>query len=205
MRTLILSTGNRNKVFEMKEILKDLPLNIISKDEAGLGDVEVVEDGVSLEENSLKKARALKALTEYMVMADDSGLFVDSLAGAPGVYSSRYGGEDGNDELNNETLLKNLQGLDRTANFQSVIALIDEDGREYTVKGICDGSLLHEPRGSNGFGYDPLFVPEGYEKSFSELPKEIKNAISHRRRAIDGLKDVMIQIMGEDNENSSRK
>ena len=205
MRKLILSTGNRNKVFEMKEILKDLPLNIISKDEAGLGDVEVVEDGVSLEENSLKKARALKALTEYMVMADDSGLFVDSLAGAPGVYSSKYGGEDGNDELNNKTLLKNLQGLDRTANFQSVIALIDEDGREYTVKGICDGSLLHEPRGSNGFGYDPLFVPEGYEKSFSELPKEIKNAISHRRRAIDGLKDVMIQIMGEDNENSSRK
>ena len=147
MRKLILSTGNRNKVFEMKEILKDLPLNIISKDEAGLGDVEVVEDGVSLEENSLKKARALKALTEYMVMADDSGLFVDSLAGAPGVYSSRYGGEDGNDELNNKTLLKNLQGLDRTANFQSVIALIDEDGREYTVKGICDGSLLHEQIG----------------------------------------------------------
>jgi XTP/dITP diphosphohydrolase len=205
MRRLILSTGNRNKVLEIKEILKDLPLDITSKDEAGLGDVEVVEDGESLEENSLKKARALKALTEYMVMADDSGLFVDSLAGAPGVYSSRYGGEDGNDELNNETLLKNLQGLDRTSNFQSVIALIDEEGREYTVKGICEGSLLHEPRGSNGFGYDPLFVPVGYEKSFAELPKEIKNAISHRRRAIDGLRDVMIKILGEDHENFSRK
>lgn len=205
MRRLVISTGNRNKVLEIKEILKDLPVEIISKDEVGLGNLEVIEDGETLEENSLKKARALKANIEYMVMADDSGLFVDALSGAPGVYSSRYGGEDGNDELNNETLLKNLKGLDRAANFQSVIALIDENGREYSVKGICEGSLLQEPRGSNGFGYDPLFVPDGYDRSFAELPKEIKNAVSHRRRAIDGLRDVMIQILGEDHENSGCK
>lgn len=202
MRKLVLSTGNKNKVMEIREILKDLAIEVLSKDEAGLGDIEVVEDGETLEDNSIKKARALKELTDHMVMADDSGLFVDSLDGAPGVYSSRYGGEDGNDRLNNITLISNLKGKNRTASFQSVIALIDENGIEHTVKGICRGSLLEEPRGTNGFGYDPLFVPEGYDKSFAELPKEVKNSISHRRRAIDGLREVIVKILGEDDENT---
>ena len=204
MRRLVLSTGNKNKVYEIKEILKDLPMEVLSKDEAGLSDVEVIEDGDTLEYNSLKKARALKELTPYMVMADDSGLFVDALGGAPGVYSSRYGGEDGNDKLNNETLLRNLNGKARTAAFHSVIALIDEKGKEYFVEGICKGSLLEEERGSNGFGYDPLFVPEGYDKSFAQLPYEVKNSISHRRRAIDGLREVLTRILGEENENTGR-
>ncbi len=200
MRKLILSTGNKNKVKEIRDILKDLPIEVLSKDEIGLVDFDVVEDGVTLEENSLKKARELSRLVNYMVMADDSGIFVDSLGGEPGVYSARYGGEDGNDDLNNLTLLKNLKGKDRTASFQSVIALITEDKREYTVKGICKGRVLEEPKGDNGFGYDPLFVPDGFQKTFAELDGDIKNSISHRRRAIDGLREKLIEILGEKDE-----
>lgn len=200
MRKLILSTGNKNKVKEIRDILKDLPIEVLSKDEIGLVDFDVVEDGVTLEENSLKKARELSRLVDYMVMADDSGIFVDSLGGEPGVYSARYGGEDGNDDLNNLTLLKNLKGKDRTASFQSVIALITEDKREYTVKGICKGRVLEEPKGDNGFGYDPLFVPDGFQKTFAELDGDIKNSISHRRRAIDGLREKLIEILGEKDE-----
>lgn len=200
MRKLILSTGNKNKVKEIRDILKDLPIEVLSKDEIGLVDFDVVEDGVTLEENSLKKARELSRLVDYMVMADDSGIFVDSLGGEPGVYSARYGGEDGNDDLNNLTLLKNLKGKDRTASFQSVIALITEDKREYTVKGICKGRVLEEPKGDNGFGYDPLFVPDGFQRTFAELDGDIKNSISHRRRAIDGLREKLIEILGEKDE-----
>ena len=202
MRKLVLSTSNKNKVNEIREILKELPVEILSKEDAGLGHLEVIEDGDTLELNSLKKARAIKELTPYMVMADDSGLFVDALGGDPGVYSSRYGGEDGNDKLNNETLLKNLKNNDRTAAFRSVIALIDENGNEYVMEGVCRGTLLEEEKGSSGFGYDPLFVPEGYNKSFAEMPYEIKNSISHRRRAIDGLKEILTRLLGDENENT---
>ncbi len=197
MRKLILSTDNRNKAKELREILKDLPLEILTKKEAGVENLQVVEDGDTLEHNSLKKARELAELVDHMVMADDSGLFVDALDGAPGVYSSRYGGEDGNDSLNNKTLLKNLQGKERTAAFRTVIALITEDGREMTVQGECRGEILEEPRGENGFGYDPLFVPSGYSETFAQLPSEIKNSISHRRRAIDALREKLEEILSE--------
>ena len=197
MRKLILSTDNKNKAKELREILKDLPLEILTKKEAGVENLQVVEDGDTLEHNSLKKARELAELVDHMVMADDSGLFVDALDGAPGVYSSRYGGEDGNDSLNNKTLLKNLQGKERTATFRTVIALITEDGREMTVQGECRGEILEEPRGENGFGYDPLFVPSGYSETFAQLPSEIKNSISHRRRAIDALREKLEEILSE--------
>jgi|SRR5690554_395024 len=203
MRKLILSTGNKNKVKEIKDILKDLPIEVLSKDDVGLKNFDVVEDGTTLEENSLKKARELSKLVDHMVMADDSGIFVDSLGGQPGVYSARYGGEDGNDELNNITLLNNLKGKERTASFQSVIALITEDKKEYTVKGICKGRVLEEPRGDNGFGYDPLFVPDGFEETFAQLDGDVKNSISHRRRALDGLREKLIEILGENNEGTS--
>jgi XTP/dITP diphosphohydrolase len=197
MRKLILSTDNKNKAKELREILKDLPLEILTKKEAGVENLQVVEDGDTLEHNSLKKARELAELVDHMVMADDSGLFVDALDGAPGVYSSRYGGEDGNDSLNNKTLLKNLQGKERTATFRTVIALITEDGREMTVQGECRGEILEESRGENGFGYDPLFVPSGYSETFAQLPSEIKNSISHRRRAIDALREKLEEILSE--------
>ena len=197
MRRLILSTDNKNKAKELREILKDLPLEILTKKEAGVENLQVVEDGDTLEYNSLKKARELAELVDHMVMADDSGLFVDALDGEPGVYSSRYGGEDGNDALNNRTLLRNLKGRERTAAFRTVIALITENGKEYTVKGECRGRILEEPRGDNGFGYDPLFVPEGYSETFAQLPADIKNSISHRRRAIDALREKLEEILGE--------
>ena len=197
MRRLILSTDNKNKAKELREILKDLPLEILTKKEAGVDNLQVVEDGDTLEYNSLKKARELAELVDHMVMADDSGLFVDALDGEPGVYSSRYGGEDGNDALNNRTLLRNLKGRERTAAFRTVIALITENGKEYTVKGECRGRILEEPRGDNGFGYDPLFVPEGYSETFAQLPADIKNSISHRRRAIDALREKLEEILGE--------
>lgn len=203
MRKLVLSTGNKNKVKEIKDILKDLPILVLSKDDVGLLNFDVIEDGSTLEENSLKKARELSKLVDYMVMADDSGIFVDALGGEPGVFSARYGGEDGNDELNNITLLKNLEGKERTASFQSVIALITEDKMEYTVKGICKGRVLEEPQGDNGFGYDPLFVPDGYDKTFAQLDGSIKNTISHRRRAIDELRDKLIEILGEKDEGTN--
>ncbi|MDX9916908.1 MAG: RdgB/HAM1 family non-canonical purine NTP pyrophosphatase [Gudongella sp.] len=205
MRKLVVSTGNRNKIAEIKEILKDLPVEVLSKSDIGFENLEVTEDGDTLEENSLKKARALKELTEYMVMADDSGLFVDSLDGAPGVHSSRYGGDKGNDFLNNQTLLKNLEGKDRKASFYTVIAFIDEKGNEYILKGKCEGSLLKEMRGTNGFGYDPIFVPDGYKKSFAELPIDVKNSISHRKRAVEALKEILTIILGENDENTGGK
>lgn len=203
MRKLVLSTGNKNKVKEIKEILKDMPIQILTKDEVGLADLEVVEDGTTLEYNSLKKARAISNLVDAIVMADDSGLFVDSLNGDPGVYSSRYGGEDGNDALNNKVLLKNLQGKDRQATFKSVIAFITEDKKEYTVYGECKGNILEEADGDNGFGYDPIFSPEGYEDSFASMPIDIKNSISHRKRALDRFREKLLKIVGEIDENTS--
>lgn len=197
MRKLILSTDNKNKAKELREILKDLPIEILTKQEAGIEDLHVVEDGDTLQHNSLKKARELAALVDAMVMADDSGLFVDSLGGDPGVYSSRYGGEDGNDALNNRTLLQNLEGKDRKASFKTVIALITEDNQEYTVEGECKGKILESPLGENGFGYDPLFVPDGYSETFAQLPSSIKNSISHRRRAIDALREKLEEILSE--------
>lgn len=203
MRKLVISTGNMNKVKEIKEILKDMSIQILTKDEVGLHDLEVVEDGTTLEANSLKKARAISSLIDAIVMADDSGLFVDSLNGEPGVYSSRYGGEDGNDSLNNKVLLENLKGKNREATFKSVIAFITEDKNEYTVYGECKGKILDCPDGNNGFGYDPIFSPDGYEQSFASMPIAVKNSISHRKRALDKFREKLIEIVGEIDENIS--
>ena len=188
-RTIVVSSGNKNKIKEIKEIFKDLPVNIVSKGEIGLGDLEIEEDGDTLYDNSLKKAQGLKKHTRHIVMSDDSGLFVEALNNAPGVHSSRYAGEDGNDKKNNEKLLRELKDEEnREAYFKSVIVLIDEEGNELTGEGICKGRIIHEEIGSNGFGYDPLFVPEGYNNTFGELDDESKNKISHRKKALEDLK-----------------
>lgn len=194
MRKLVLSTDNENKAREIGEILGDLPIQVLTKTEAGIRDLQVVEDGTTLEENSLKKARELSLRVDAMVLADDSGLFVDSLGGEPGVYSARYGGEEGNDALNNKTLLRNLEGKDRRASFKTVIALITEDGKEFAVEGECPGRILEKPTGEGGFGYDPLFVPDGYQESFAQMTPETKNSISHRRKALDALREILEEI-----------
>lgn len=196
-RKLILSTNNEHKVEEIKNILKGLPIEVLSKKDIGMANFDVEEDGDTLEENSTKKAKALADKIEYMVMADDSGLFVDALNGEPGVYSSRYAGEEGNDGKNNKKLLKELKDVPlekRTASFYSVIAIVTEEKEIFTVKGQCKGYINFEPKGDNGFGYDPLFVPLGYNKSFAELGNDIKNKISHRARALEEIQDLISNL-----------
>ena len=208
-RMLILSTGNKNKVREIKEILKELPIEVVSKDDINLGHIDVVEDGTTLSENSIKKARTLSEYTEYMVMADDSGLFVDALNGDPGVYSNRYAGFEGDDNANNIKLLAALKDIEieeRTAKFITVIALVLEDKEIITMTGEIKGSIAVENMGSNGFGYDPLFIPEGYDRSFAQLGHEIKNKISHRAKALEELKKIITKLLEDDSdENNSSK
>lgn len=198
-RKLVLSTGNNHKTDEIRDILKDLDIEVLSKNDIGAESLHVIEDGDTLMANSIKKAEALSHLTEYMVMADDTGLFVDSLDGNPGVYSSRYAGEEGNDLKNRHKLLKELEGIeDRKAHFETVIALITEDKKLYTLEGICNGTIAEECMGDGGFGYDPIFIPEGYDKSFAQLGEKVKNQISHRALAIIKVKKLLSEIMGED-------
>lgn len=199
MRKLILSSGNPHKVDELKKILANLEIQVLTKDEVGQGDLDVIEDGDTLEANALKKARALAEKVEGIVLADDTGLFVDALNGEPGVYSARYAGEECSYEANNAKLLGALAGVapeKRTARFKTVIALIDEKGAEYIIEGVCEGRILDEKKGSAGFGYDPLFLPEGYEQTFAELGEDIKNKISHRARAIYLMRDKLAEILG---------
>lgn len=199
MRKLILSSGNPHKVDELKKILANLEIQVLTKDEVGQGELDVIEDGDTLEANALKKARALAEKVEGIVLADDTGLFVDALNGEPGVYSARYAGEECSYEANNAKLLGALAGVapeKRTARFKTVIALIDEKGAEYIIEGVCEGRILDEKKGSAGFGYDPLFLPEGYEQTFAELGEDIKNKISHRARAIYLMRDKLAEILG---------
>lgn len=200
-RRLVLSSNNIHKIDEIGRILEDLPIEVLSKRDIGLENLEVIEDGTTLEENSKKKAIALSEKTEYMVMADDSGIFVEALNGAPGVYSARYSGDDGNDEENNKKLLRELKDVpleDRRGSFLTVITLVTEDKEVFTVKGECKGHIIFEPKGSNGFGYDPLFVPDRYDKTFGELDSEVKNKISHRAKALEEMRKLLIRLIEGD-------
>lgn len=197
-RKLVVSTGNKHKVDEIKKILNGLPIEVVSKKDVGLEKLDVIEDGDTLEENSLKKAQALAEKLDYMVLADDSGLFVDILNGEPGVYSSRYAGEEGNDKKNNEKLLEKLKDIpleERKAKFMTVIVLITEEKEIVVVKGECKGLIGFVPKGVNGFGYDPLFIPEGYTETFAELGENIKNKISHRARALENLREKILELL----------
>lgn len=200
-RKIVLSTDNKHKIKEIKDILKDLNIEVLSKEDIGLKSLSVEEDGRTLKENSIKKARALKEKTPYMVMADDSGLFVDALNGQPGVYSSRYAGADGDDRANNEKLLLNMKNLPlekRGASFFTVISIITEEGEVITVEGECKGHIAFKLKGDNDFGYDPLFVPAGYNKTFAELDSQIKNRISHRALALENIKDKLKSLLKDD-------
>lgn len=175
---LIVATHNRNKVREISQMLPGW--EIVAEDSAA------EETEKTFRGNAMLKARALKPKhPDAWILADDSGLEVFALGGAPGVRSARYAGEDGNTPKNNALLLKNLEGVaDRRAQFTCAVALIAPDGTESTAEGHCPGTILTAPAGAGGFGYDPLFVPDGYEKTFAELKPEEKNAISHRGRAL---------------------
>ncbi len=183
---IFMATNNKGKVKEIQALLgnEDLVFKMI-KDFPRYEEVE--ETGSSFAENALLKARYGAKTSGLLTLADDSGLEVDYLKGAPGIFSARFSGKDATDEKNNQKLLEELKGVawkDRTARFVCVIALVTPDGFEVTKKGTVEGIILEEARGKNGFGYDPLFYIEAYQKTFGELPEEIKNRISHRANAV---------------------
>ncbi len=185
---LVVATRNKNKLREFREILKDQDIEIRSLDDFG-PTPEAVEDGDSFDENAYKKAIHTAKVLGLPAIADDSGLVVDALNGAPGVYSARYAGENATDDKNCEKLLEAMQGVEnRRAHFQCVLSIAVPSGPALTYEGRCDGIIIDEKRGDNGFGYDPLFYFEEMGKTFAELSLAEKNAISHRGKALAEVK-----------------
>ncbi len=181
---LVIASNNAGKIREIKEVLGNRFEGIYSLKELGY-DVEAEETGKTFEENARLKALAVVNATGMCALADDSGLCVEALGGAPGLYSARYAGVNGNDEKNKKLLLKNMEGIsNRRAYFITVMVLLFPDGREIIAEGRTYGEILTEERGTAGFGYDPLFFSDDLKKSFGEALAEEKNAISHRGRAL---------------------
>jgi XTP/dITP diphosphohydrolase len=183
---LLIATRNRHKLEEIRQIFALPGLTLMAADEVPGLPEDVVEDAETFEGNALKKARELCRASGLWTLADDSGLEVEALNNAPGVYSARYAGEPCSYPANNAKLLRELTGVaDRRARFRCAIALCAPDGREWTVDGRCEGAIIEgAPRGTNGFGYDPLFVPDGFASTFAELDGLAKNRISHRGQAL---------------------
>lgn len=191
MSIIVAASKNRHKIEEIEAITKEFGMEIIPRDKAGVPDVEITEDGTTFEENSYKKAYGIMELCGEITIADDSGLEVDCLDGAPGVFSARFAGEDGNDQANNDKLkglIQNIPYEERTGRFVSVITMVFPDGETIAARGEVEGHIVLEERGPNGFGYDPLFVPLGYDITFGEFAPEDKNKISHRANALAELK-----------------
>ena len=191
---IFLATGNKHKIKEIEKIFKMDNVEILSIND-GIEIPEVEEDGTTFEENSKKKALEIAKFTNMITIADDSGLCVDALDGAPGVYSARYAGEHGNDLDNNKKLVRELQGIeDRKARFVCVITLAKPTGETYSFRGEVEGDIIDVPQGTEGFGYDPHFFMKEYGKTLAEIP-EIKNKISHRARALEKLKENLDEIL----------
>ena len=187
MLKLVLASRNKKKIAELETLLGELSskVQVLSLDDIGFTD-DIVEDGDTFAANSLIKA-SVPARLGYIGVADDSGLAVDALDGAPGVYSARYSGEGADDTSNNKKLLSALSDVPderRNARFCTVVTCAFPDGRNFQVEGVCEGRILHEPMGEGGFGYDPLFYYEPFGKSFAELTADEKNAVSHRGKAM---------------------
>ena len=196
METIVAASRNKHQIDEMQAILKKFGMEIISRDDAGVPKIEIEEDGETFEENSYKKAYEIMKLCGKTTISDDSGLMVDYLGGAPGVFSARFAGEDGNDAKNNEkllTLLADLPYKERRAKFVSVITMVFPDGESITARGECPGHIIDTPVGENGFGYDPLFVPDGFQRTFAQLSPEEKNEISHRANALVELERLLTE------------
>jgi len=206
MKTIVAATRNKHKITEIDAITGKFGMKIISRDEAGVPPVEIPETGKTFEENSYIKAAEIMKFCGEITVADDSGLVVDCLDGAPGVYSARFAGfeglwpEDGEEGVdtddgdNNAKLIRLIRDVPyekRTARFVSVITMVYPNGRVISARGTVEGHLVLEARGGSGFGYDPLFIPEGYDKTFGELSAEVKNSISHRARALQVLHEKL--------------
>lgn len=188
---LAIATNNQHKLQEIRAILGDSFEELLSLKDLGI-DVDVEETGKTLEENALIKARAILSLSGIATLADDTGLMVDALNGAPGVYSARYAGEEHDDAKNRALLLKNLDGVkDRSAHFATVIALCYPDGKTLTASGRVNGEILLSERGTEGFGYDSLFFSTELGKTFAEATQAEKNSVSHRGRALRAMLELV--------------
>lgn len=183
---ILIATTNQGKIEEIRNLVKGLPAVFLSLSE--VPDIpEVVEDGTTFEENALKKARTVAQSTGMATLADDSGLCVDALNGRPGVHSARYAGEDASDEDKYRRILAEMQDVpdsQRSARFECALALVAPDGEERLFRGVCKGLITRAPRGSSGFGYDPIFYFEDAGCTFAEMDRESKNQVSHRGRAL---------------------
>lgn len=192
--TIIFATGNEKKMVEIREILSDLGMRILSMKEAGVT-ADIVEDGSTFEENARIKARAVHALTGALVLADDSGLEVDAMGGGPGIYSARWMGEDTSYEIKNQAIIDRVSGLtgqERSARFRCVIAAVFPDGQEAVAEGTIEGIIADHPAGTGGFGYDPIFYLPERGMTTAELSAEEKNAISHRGRALRKMREQIL-------------
>lgn len=191
---LVIATRNKNKLREFREVFKDLHIEVRSLDDFG-PTPEAIEDGATFDENAYKKALHTAKVLGLPAIADDSGLVVEALNGAPGVYSARYAGENATDDENCNKLLKALQGVDdRRAHFQCVLSIAVPSGPALTYEGRCDGVIIDEKRGENGFGYDPLFYFKESGKTFAELSIEEKMQVSHRGKALAEVKKEVNMI-----------
>ena len=201
---VVLASKNAHKLQELQDILSAQGVEVILESAAGV-DVEVEETGTTFEENSLLKARAVMEASGLPAIADDSGLMVDALNGAPGVYSARYGGPGLDDVGRYRLLLENMRGvLDRKCRFVSAITLCMPSGDIVTARGECPGTLAYAPQGENGFGYDPIFFVPEKKKTFAQLTAEEKNAISHRGRALQLFQEKLSAYLAGQKEQSNR-
>ena len=194
---IIFATTNEGKMKEIRMIMADLGIEVLSMKEAGL-EADIVEDGQSFEENAIIKAKAIAALCDDIVLADDSGLEVDYLNKEPGIYSARYMGETTPYSIKNQNIIERLEGVEqcrRTARFVCVIAAVFPDGSVRTTRGTIEGIIAKQPAGENGFGYDPIvYVPE-FGKTTAQLSPEEKNKVSHRGKAVELMKEQIRQYI----------
>jgi len=194
---LIVATKNKDKLREIKALLKGLSVDVFSLD-SFKGVPDVVEDGNTLEDNAIKKAVQVSKFLKKFAVADDSGLEVEYLNNDPGVYSARFSGKGATYKSNNEKLLRLLKGVPsakRKACFKCVIAVADKGKVLGAAEGVCSGNICLEPKGENGFGYDPIFIPDGYKKTFAEMGAEEKNKISHRSKALIEAKKIISKYL----------
>ena len=196
MDKIVFATTNAGKIKEIKEILADFDVEVVSMKEMNIT-ADIEENGATFEENSLIKARAVSKLTGLPALADDSGLEVDYLNGEPGIYSARYLGRDTDYDYKNNYIIKKLKDAKdeaRSARFVCVISLVRPDGREFVKKGVMEGRIGYEIKGENGFGYDPIFYLPEYGKTSAEISAEEKNKISHRGKALSAMKELIASL-----------
>lgn len=200
---LLIGTGNAGKLGELRELLGDLDVHLLSLKDVGLGDMDVAETAITLEENAELKVNAYSKTSGKITLADDTGLYVDALDGRPGIYPARYGGPGLTPKDRRQKLLGELQGVPadkRTARFACVIAVANpQTGETTSVRGVCEGQIALEEdlAGGGGFGYDPVFMPKGYDVTFSSLGVEVKNRISHRGLAVALIIPVLRRMANE--------